>query len=316
MTVLVTGATGFVGRQVVKALSSRGVSVRALAHTLGREQVLHESKVEVSYGNVGDPAALKAALHGVDTVVHLVAVIREKGRATFEEVNRKGSENLVAAAGEAGVKQFVHLSALGAGDNLSYSYLYSKWRAEQYIIESGIPYTIIRPSLMFGPGDEFINTLAGLVRAFPVVPVAGSGRTPYQPLSVDDLARCVANAVGNPDMTGKVIEIGGPDQLSYNQIIDIIGRTFGVRRLKLHVPVIVMGLMVRLMEAVLPRPPATTHQLSMVSLPNIAGLETVQEVFGFSPRPLEGNIEYIKHIGFWDGLRTALGFMPAWMRDH
>ena len=316
MTVLVTGASGFVGRQVVQALSSRGVSVRALVHTPGRERVLQGSTVDISYGSVGDQAALKAALYGVDTVVHLVAVIREKGPITFDSVNRQGSENMVRAAAEAGAKQFVHLSALGAGDNPSYPYLYSKWRAEQRIIESGIPYTILRPSLLFGPGDEFVNALAGLVRAFPVVPIVGSGRTPYQPMSVEDLARCVADSVGTERLMGKLIEVGGPDHLSFNQIIDVIGRTFGVRRLKLHIPVMAMAASVRLMEAVVPRPPATTQQLRMVSLPNIARIESVQEVFGFSPRPLEGNINFIKEISFWDGLRTTLGYMPARIRDH
>ena len=316
MTVLVTGATGFVGRQVVKALCSRGADVRCLVHTPGGEKVLAGHPVDIHYGSVGDPAALEVAFYNVDTVVHLVAVIREKGAATFEQVNRRGTENVVEAAKVAGAKQLVQMSAIGAADDPTYPYLYSKWQAEQCIIRSGIPYTILRPSLLFGEGDEFINTLAGLVRAFPVVPVAGTGRNTFQPMAVDDLARCAADAVGKDEVMGKVIEVGGPHHLSYNDIIDILGRTYRVRRLKLHVPIMAMGLLVRLMEALLPTPPATTQQLRMVSIPNVAQLDTVEEVFRFKPRPLVGNIEYIKGISLGDALRIALGFMPTRIRDH
>ena len=316
MIALVTGATGFVGREVVKALCSRGVEVRCLVRTPGKEVVLAGQDVDVHYGSVGDLAALRAAFYSVDVVVHLVAVIRESGKATFEAVNRGGTENVVKAAKNEEVKHFIHLSAIGAADTPEYPYLYSKWQAEQAVIGSELPYTILRASLQFGEGDEFINSLAGLVRAFPVVPIVGSGKTRFQPIAVDEVARCVADAADRGDLMGKVIDIGGPDQLSYNEIVDTIAQTYRVRRLKLHVPVPAMRLVVRLMEALLPKPPATTEQLRMVSIPNVAELNTVEEVFGFTPRPLQGNIEYIKGISFLDGLRIALGFMPKRIRDH
>ena len=316
MVALVTGATGFVGRQVVRALCSRGMEVRCLVHTPGRERVLAGQPVDVHYGNVGDPAALKAAFYDVDIVVHLVAVIRESGNTTFEAVNQRGTANVVAAAVEAGAEHFIQLSAIGAADNPSYPYLYTKWRGEQEVIASGLPYTILRPSLQFGEGDEFINTLAGLVRASPIVPVAGSGKATFQPIAVDEVARCVAEAAGAQELKGKIVEIGGPDHLSYNDMIDIIAQTFQMRRVRLHIPLPLMRPVVKLMEAVLPRPPATTVQLQMLAVPNVAGLNTVEDVFGFKPRPLRGNIEYIKGIGIWDGVRIALGLMPSRIRDH
>ena len=316
MIALVTGATGFLGRNVVKALSDSGVNVRCLVHTPVRAEVLSGQGVDVHYGSVGDPAALKVAFYDVDVVVHLVAVIRESGAVTFRGINQMGTENVVEAARDKGVKHFIYLSAIGAADDPTYHYLYSKWQAEQAIIGSGLPYTILRASLMFGEGDEFVNTLAGLVRAFPIVPIAGSGRNRFQPMAVDEVARCVAAAVGREDLMGRIIEIGGPDHLSYNDIVGIIAHTYQVRRLKLHVPVPMMRLVVRLMEALLPRPPATTQQLRMLPIPNVAEINTVEEVFGFEPRPLAGNIEYIKGISFWDGLRISSGFMPSRIRDH
>jgi NADH dehydrogenase len=314
--VLVTGATGFVGRQVVKALCSSGMEVRCLLRSPSRGEVLAGQPVDIRHGDVEDAAALKNAFHNVDAAVHLVAVIRERGEVTFERVNRRGTENVVKAARDQGVDHFIHMSAIGVSDSPAYPYLYSKWQAEQAVAASGLPYTILRPSLLFGEGDEFVNALAGLVRAFPIVPIAGPGRSKFQPIAVDEVARCVAIAVGREELMGKAIEIGGPDHLSYEDIVDTIVDTYGLRRLKLHVPLPAMRPAVRLMERLVPRPPATTEQLRMVSIPNVAGLNTVEEVFGFKPRPLRGNIEYIKEIGFREGLKISLGFMPSRIRDH
>lgn len=316
MIALVTGATGFVGREVVRELCSRGVEVRCLVRTPGRERVLAGKTVDIRYGSTRDPVGLRAALNKVDAVVNLVAIIRERGEATFDEVNRKGTENLVLAAKHEGVKHFVQISAIGAADDQRYPYLYSKWQGEQAVIGSGIPYTILRASLLFGEGDEFTNTLAGVVRVFPLVPIAGSGRSRFQPLAVREGARCLADAVERDELKGRTVEIGGPDHLSYNDIVDAIARTYRVRRLKLHVPLPIMRLAVKLMEKVVPRPLATTQQLRMIAIPNIAGLDTVEQVFGFKPRPFEGNIGFIEGITFLDGLRIVLGFMPGKIRDH
>ena len=314
MIVLVTGATGFVGREVVKALSSTNATVRCLVRTPGSESVLSGQNLDIHYGNVNDQAALRSALYYVDVVIHLVAVIRQSKKATFESINRWGTENVVAAAVEAGVKQFIYISAIGAVDNPSYGYLYSKWRAEQAVINSGLPHTIIRPSIQFGKGDEFINSLAGLIRALPIVPIFGPRRSRYQPVAVVDVARCIAASVDNEELKDKVIEIGGPDQISYSDMVDIIVDTYQIRRLKLHIPMPIVRLSVRLMESILPRPPATSEQLRMMAIPNVAKQDTIEGLFDFKPRPLAGNIEYIKAIGFLDGLRIALGSIPPKIR--
>jgi uncharacterized protein YbjT (DUF2867 family) len=272
----------------------------------------------VQYGSISDPDVLVSACQGVDFVVHLVAIIRQRGEATFDQVNRQGTANLLAAAKEAGgVKHFLHVSAIGADNNPEYPYLYSKWQGEQEVINSGLPYTIIRPSLIFGKGDEFINALAALVRVFPlVVPVVGGGRNRFQPIAAEDVARCIVLALDRNDLKGKTIEIGGPQQLSYNEVVSIVARTLGKRRLRFHIPVWLMRLNVAIMEKLLPRPPITTEELRMLPIRNVAELNTVEQTFGFTPRPLEGNIDFIKSMGFGDGLKISLGFMPAHIRDH
>ena len=314
--VLVTGATGFVGRHVVRALVEKGMRVRALAHTPGREHVVAGQDVEVSYASISDSAALKSAMDGVDGVVHLVAVIREKGAHTFDSVNHLGTARVVEAAREAGVRRFVQMSAIGAVDDPGLTYLQSKWRGEQAVVQSGVPYTILRGSILFGEGDEFINMLAGLVRAFPLVPVAGNGGAMFQPLHIEDAARCLAETLLSDELASQTVEIGGPDHLNYDQIINAIAATFGRKRWKVHLPLPLMRMIVAVMEKTLPHPPATLHQLDMLAIDNVAELGVVEKLFGFTPRPLEGNIDYVRGISFMDGLKMALGFMPRRIRDH
>ena len=314
--ILVTGATGFVGRRVVQALAARGKRVRALVHRPWREHPLIAEGVDLHIGDVTDASSLRSAMEGVEAVVHLVAVIRERGGATFDVVNHQGTSNVAQAAREAGIQCLVHLSAVGLVDNPRFPYLRSKWRGEQAVVESGVPYTILRASIQFGEGDEFINTLAGAVKAFPIVPVAGDGSAHFQPISVEEVAECIAQAVDREELRGRVIEIGGPEHLSYNQILDTIARTYHIRRIKAHLPLAVMRRMVWLMERTLPSPPATGHQLDMLAIDNIAELDTVERTFGFTPRRLEGNIDYIRSISRREALRIALGFMPKRVRDH
>lgn len=314
--ILVTGATGFLGRNVVRALRARGKDVRCLVRDPSRASVLSEYDVELARGDVLDPSALGEAMAGVEVVVHLVAIIREQGTATFDLINRQGTEMVLEAARAQGVRRFVHISAIGAQDSLRYPYLHSKWRGEQAVIGSGINYTILRPSILFGEGDEFINALAGVVKASPIVPVAGPGEVLLQPVSVEDVSAMVAEVVDNPRFDGRTVEVGGPAHLTYNEIVSIIVRTMKLRRLRAHLPVPVMKRIVGLMEALVPHPPATRSQLELLALDNVTDLDSVEREFGMTPRPLEGNIGYIERLSWWDAARTTAGFMPKTLRDH
>ncbi len=317
MTVLVTGATGFLGRRVVQKLLDHNYQVRCLVRTPGRERILSQDSVDVYYGSINDPEALLSACQGVEQIIHLVAVIREQGAVTYDAVNRGGVEKVVAAARAAGgVQHFVHVSALGAGNNPEFSYLQSKWQGERAVIESGLTYTIIRPAIIFGEGDEFLNALAALVRLFPLVPVISTGRNRLQPIWVDDVAQCIALSLSRHDLQRHTLELGGPEQLSYNEIVTIISRVMGKRRMRLHIPTWLMRINVAIMDLFMSRPPINSEMLKMLRVRNVAEVDTVEQTFGFTPTGLEEGIDFVNTITWGDALKINLGAMPSRIRDH
>ena len=314
---LVTGPTGFLGRRVVQKLLDHNYQVRCLVRSPGRERILPQGPVDVYYGDINNPEALHSACSGVEQVIHLVAVIRQVNGGTFDGVNRAGVENVVAAARAAGsVSQFIHVSAVGAVNNPEFPYLQSKWQGEQAVIESGLPHTIIRPSIIFGQGDEFLNSLAALVRVFPMVPIISSGRNRLQPIWVDDVAQCIALSLSRHDLQGHTLELGGPEQLSYNEIVSIVSRTMGRRRVHLHVPMWIMRINVALMQALMARPPINSEMLKMMRVRNVAEVGVVEQTFGFRAKALANGIDFVNELTFGDAFKITLGKMPRQIRDH
>ena len=307
MTVLVTGATGFLGRHVAQQLLETNHEVRVMVRSPGSESVLQTPPTDVCYGNVTDPDALAEACRGISEVIHLVAVIRG-GPRQFDAINRQGTANVVAAAREAGsVRRFVHLSAVGAANAPRLRYLHSKWLGEQEVVNGGLPYAIIRPSLIFGPGDEFTNAIAALVRSLPITPVIGSGNNRLQPIHVEDVARCVTLSLSGNIRGNRIVEIGGPEQLSYSEIIRTVARVMGRRRLLVNVPLWKMRLPIALMEMLTPRAPINRAMLQLITLRNVAEPDSVERVFGFRPRTFAGNIDHVKTMTFGQALRANLG---------
>ncbi len=264
--IFITGGTGFVGTEIQKALKGHQLQI------LVRKGDVGPRNPDATYvtGDVTDAASLKGTMEGCKTVIHLVAIITEEGGATFDKVIREGTENAVAEAKRAGVEHFILMSALGVRNDPNYPYFYAKYRAEEAVKQSGIPYTIFRPSIIFGPKDGFINQLADLVRGAPVVPIAGTGRSLFQPVSVSEVARSFVWAVDNTASYGQTYELGGPDVLSYDDIIDIIQKQIGTSKKKAHLPAGLVGGVVAL-SSPLPkklRPPVTKDQLKMLDIDN------------------------------------------------
>src|SRR5580698_3750127 len=178
MRVFLTGASGFVGREVFRQLRAAGHSVRVLSRRPQSDRALADR--EVRPGDVTDAASFAGGMAGMDAVVHLVGIINEIGANTFENVHTRGTEILLAAAREAGVKRFVHMSALGTRPNAASRYHKSKWAAEELVRNSGLDWTIFRPSIIYGREDQFVNLFARISRWSPVLPIIGDGSSKLQ----------------------------------------------------------------------------------------------------------------------------------------
>jgi NADH dehydrogenase len=289
---LVTGGTGFIGRHLVARLAASGQQVRVAAR--GERKADLPQGVEQVRADVVSGEGLSQAMAGVEKVVNLVGVITEKGSQRFDAVIRGGTAGIVDEAERAGVRKLVYVSAIGAAPDPKFPYWHAKWQAEQSVTASRLSYTVLRPSLLFGPEDDFFNRLARLVRRVPVVPVAGDGKTRFQPIWVEDVVSCVVASLGEGTHDRETLEIGGPEYFSYDEIIDLIGEALGHRKRKIHLPLWLMRPTARVMQSVLPNPPVTTDQLAMLSKDNVTALDAVPKAFGLQPRSLrEGLAEQL-----------------------
>jgi uncharacterized protein YbjT (DUF2867 family) len=288
VTVLVTGGTGFVGPHVVHALRAQDTPVRALVRDPARATRLAAWGVELAVGDVTNPASLAAACESVDTVVHLVAIIRGRP-ADFERVMAEGTRNVVAAAQEAGVRRFVLASALGLDERTkdAVPYFAAKWEMERAVRESGLEHVIFRPSFVFGRDGGVLPTFIRLARYSPVTPIIGSGRQRLQPIWIEDLAEYYARTVTEQAVTNRIFELGGPDAVSWNEFWERLKRVLGVRRPSVHVPFGAMRLQATVTER-LPGAPVTRDQLTMLELgDNVVTDPSAVETFQLPLVPLD-----------------------------
>jgi uncharacterized protein YbjT (DUF2867 family) len=294
--IAITGGTGFVGSHLTALLSEAGHELVLISQG-SRVRRATRPNVRLARADVVSGDGLAETFEGCDAAVHLVAIIVERGRQTFDAVNRQGTANVANAAREASVGHLVHLSAVGADPDPRFPYLKSKWEGEQALRMSGVPFTILRSSLIFGPGDGFFTKLTKLVRRTPPMaplPIAGDGRTLFQPIAVQDVARCIAMALaGGP--RGHVVSIGGPDVLSYEQIIDIIkGEVVSLPRINVHVPVPAIKPMATVMATIFRDPLVTPSQLDLLGRNNVTTPEAVPTAFGFAPRRFAEHCAYLR----------------------
>ncbi|HKR94824.1 MAG TPA: NAD(P)H-binding protein, partial [Candidatus Angelobacter sp.] len=196
MKIFLTGATGFVGRNMLKRLFGEGYTVRALVRDPKKSSQLAQTGVTLIAGDVVEGTGLEEGLRGCDAAIHLVGIIVEKGKNTFEAVHHIGTRNVVEAAKRTGIKRFVQMSALGVRTDGVAAYQVTKWRGEEDVRKSGIPYCILRPSLIFGPGDGFVTQMMETMRSAPLFrPVPGNGSPRFRPIFIGDVTACFAKAL-------------------------------------------------------------------------------------------------------------------------
>ncbi len=282
MKVLVTGATGFVGREIVRRLHDLGGEVHALARS--RPAMAEDSSVTFHAASVIEPASLREVCTGMDAVIHLVGVISEVGRNTFQAVHTEGTRNIVAAAREAGVKRFVHMSALGTRAGAPSRYHRSKWEAEEIVRGSGMDWTIFRPSIIYGQRDGFVNLFAKIIRRSPIVPIIGNGLSRYQPVPVQVVSDAFVKSLDEPRSVRQTFDLCGSETLSMHQIIDNILEVMRRRRLKLHIPIALARMQAGFLEFMFARvfgkaPPLNRDQIVMLQEDNVGDGEPARDLF-------------------------------------
>jgi NADH dehydrogenase len=294
-TVLVTGSSGYVGRRLVARLAERGTPVRAFVHRSRAD--LPDGVVAVE-GDVTDTASLTRACEGSDVVVNLASITadRKPPQGGYDRVNAEGPAALASAARAAGVRRIVHLAGIDTTTGEPGPYLAGRRRGDAAVLASGVEsVAILRPSIMFGGRDSaFVRALARLVRFSPAVPVPGDGSVRMQLVWVEDVVRCIMQ-LADDNRPGQ-FPIGGPDQLTYDEVLDTIGLGLGKRRVrKVHLPVPVFSAQARVMS-LLPSPPLTPAALELFASDNTTTVDAIEQQFNFHPRGFD---EHVRREGLY-----------------
>lgn len=289
MKVLLTGGTGFVGSVLREVLLRQGHQLRLLVRSRSHHKWEHlagNPQIELVYGDVTDLVSMKEAAQEVEAIIHLVGIIRE-GHSThesFEYIHVRGTETVVEAAQDKGVMRIIFVSALGVKPDARTQYLRTKYSAEQIIKNSGLSFTILRPSIIWGDNDYFSTLLKKFIQPFLPMIIPCSGRTRFQPVNVYDLAKGIVKLLSLRAAMNQIFEIGGPEQLTLAKIIDRLAAYKGVRSpLKIPIPYFLMFPIVSVLQ-VLPFFPLTLEQLKMLKEDNVTDDTRFWQITGITPR--------------------------------
>lgn len=294
-TILVTGGTGFIGRALVRHLADAGYQVRILLRASPNSPNLPYSvPVEVAVSGLNDLRGLRAAMVGVDTVYHLAGAEWRGAYASLMETDIQGTQSVVAAAADAKVKRIFFVSHLGADRASAYPVFKAKAIAEEYIRRSGIDYTILRTAIIFGRNDGFTTGLAQLLLSIPrIFLVPGDGESLLQPLWVEDLATCLTWALADPRTHNQMYEIGGPEYLTFNQVVQTIIDALGIQRSLVHLRQPYLRALTVLLETVLPSAPVSVYWLDYLATNRAGSLDAIPRLFDLMPSRLSQRLAYL-----------------------
>ena len=306
--ILVTGSTGFIGKALVRNLVESGHSVRMLIRPSPRSPDLPVGVgVEVAVSSLSDERGLRAAMVGVDTIYHLAGVERRGAYANLMTVDIAGTLNVVTAAAEARIKRIFFTSHLGADRASAYPVLKAKAIAEEHVRLSGIDYTILRSAIVYGPNDGFTTGLAGLVASVPFFYLTpGDGRTLLQPIWVEDLVTCLVWALDDEKTKNETYEIGGPEYLMFNQVLENVMQAIGAERTIIHTrPPYIRGITVAL-EALFPGLPVSVYWLDYLATNRTCALDTIPRVFHLMPARMTQRLGYLQGVDWQRALVRSL----------
>jgi len=299
LPVLVTGAAGLVGIHTCRELVRNGWKVRAMVRDPARAAMkLGQLSVEFRVGDVRDAGALRSALSGCGAVVHLAAIAIEKKGETYLQSNTAATERLISAARAESVRRIIFMSQNGADSASRFPFLHSKGVAQDSVKSSGLQWTILRPSVIFGPEDEFVNVLGRLIVLSPkIFPLPGGGTARFQPVAVDDIAKVVRLSLEKKETVGKIYDLGGSVPLTLRQMTERILSAMGTTRTLMPVPLSILRPIVALAQRLLPNPPVTSNLLDLLALDNTVANNALTEIFGVTPMPFAGDeLSYVRRI--------------------
>lgn len=305
--VLVTGAAGLVGIHTCRELSKNGWQVRALIRDPARAAMaLGQLPVEFRVGDARDATTLRSSLDGCGAVVHLAAIAIEKKGESYRESNTAATERLISAARAENVQRIIFMSQNGADGSSPFPFLRSKGVAQDSVKTSGLRWTILRPSVIFGTEDQFANVLGRLIRLTPkIFPLPDGGRARFQPIVVDDVARVVRLCLEKKETVHQTYELGGAVPLTLREMTERILTAMGTHRRLVPVPVRILRPVVALAQRVLPNPPVTSSLLDLLALDNTVSRNALTETFRIVPVPFAADeLQYLRRITTRSALRS------------